>query len=175
MKKAVIGMMILALSIGISFAVKDSIYILRFDKGESFNDCSSGITTTLTKEHAKKKYGMKIVWEKGGWVGEMGGIRSVWEGYSKVSVHIFNPSDKEAEINFCIKGAKQEEPNAPSNTHFSLLKLPVGDSDHIIDLTTAMCSDGKSKLDYSRIYIWNFMNKKDEPLTIYVSELQLLK
>ena len=153
---------------------RDFMNILKFDKGEMFNDFSNA-SQALSKEHGKDgKVCMKITYNGKGWMGEMNPARKVWSDFSRVQFVIFNDSTSEREIRFTIKGAK-EPPNAPENTSSTPLTIPPGESTQTVDLTKIICLDGKSPLDYSKIYIYAFSSRSEEPLTIYISDFKLIK
>lgn len=151
-------------------------YILKFHKGDVFTVVRDKAQVSLSKKHAKKKYSLKLDF-KGGptWVGEFQPQRQFWTGFSKVEISIYNDSDKERIIWFTVKGADTKKPNAPSNTFITPLKLPPGESEHSIDLTRAICADGRTLLDYSKIYLYNFGHRSEEPFVIYLREFKLVK
>lgn len=161
---------------GTSFAARDYMYILKFDKGEMFNDFDSQkVESSLSREHAKgSKVSMKLCFKTNAAIGELRPSRSIWTGYSKVKFNVFSEENDGRELVFRIKGAK-EPPNDPSNTCDIKLKLPPGESEHTIDLTTVKCNDGTSSLDVSKVYLYAFSNKSEKPLTIYISDFKLVK
>jgi len=175
-KLVYLSIFIIMFTVNISFAARDYMYILKFDKGEMFNDFDpQKVEMSLSKEHAKDgKVSMKLVFKTNAGIGELKPTRAIWTGYSKVKFCIYNDSNEERELVFRVKGAK-EPPNAPSNTYDVKLKLPPGESEHTINLTEAVCNDGVSRLDISRIYLYAFSNRSEKPLTIYVSDFKLVK
>jgi len=159
----------------VSPAAKDYLYVVKFDKGEMFSDVSPDINMSLSKEHGKDgKISLKIIYEKDGFLGEWKPVRAFWGDYSKLTFYIYNDSAEEKTLTLRIKGAK-EPPKTPENTFEIVLKLPPKESFQEIDLKKAVCLDGKSLLDYSKIYVYSFDNKDGKPLTVYLSEFKLVK
>ena len=158
-----------------SFA-RDYMEILRFDKGDVFNDGAG--EQALSKQHGKNgKVCMKITFKEGSeeWIGELNPGKKAWGNFKYVKFHVFNDEQEERELNFTIKGAK-EPPNDKSNWYEKIFKLKPGENDCEIALDSAVCVDGKSKLDYSKIYLYAFRtDKSGKPLTIFISDFKLTK
>jgi len=167
---------LLILSVNISFAVKDYLYIVRFDKGEMFTDFDpQKVEVSLSKEYVKDgKISLKINYKDKAFVGEWKPMRAFWTGYSKINFFIYNDSNEERELIFRIKGARQPS-KSPENTFETTLKLLPGYNEYSIDLTKAICNDGKSLLDLNGVYVYSFENKVEKPLTIYLSGFKLVK
>ncbi|OGF50778.1 MAG: hypothetical protein A2231_05470 [Candidatus Firestonebacteria bacterium RIFOXYA2_FULL_40_8] len=175
-KNVIMTVLLAACFTSVSFG-KDFLYIMKFDKGEMFGDFNQAkAIVSLSKKNTKDgKLGIKIKYsEKGIWVGEWGPLRRKWNEFSKVTFYIFNEEEKERQIVFRIKGAKNPV-NTPENTVEVKIKLPAGASEHTVNIAAELCMDGKSTLDLSSIAGYSFVNMEDDPLTIVVSEFKLLK
>jgi len=157
-------------------AVKESKFILKFDKGETFTPHDTFTEASLTKEHATEgeKYRMKITYKGKGSVGEFGPTRAFWGDYPKVCFNVFSESPVERNMIFRVKGAK-EPLNGPQNTLDAKIKVPSGESVQVIDMTKELCNDGKSLVDASKVYLYGISNREEEPLVIYVGSFRLVK
>jgi|GEM_PF-6463424 len=172
------GLLVVGLSLLLIGAAdaKNFMYILKFDKGEMFSDFDPAqVEATLSKEHVKEsKVNIKLNFKTKAGIGEWKPTRAIWKDFSKVKFWAFNESNEERQLKFVVKGAKQP-PNADTNRMDHICKLPPGESEHIIDLKTEKCKDGVSYLDLSNIYLYAFSNPEEKPLTVYISDLQIIK
>ncbi|OGF51253.1 MAG: hypothetical protein A2231_07020 [Candidatus Firestonebacteria bacterium RIFOXYA2_FULL_40_8] len=156
---------------------KDFMFILKFDKGEMFNDFDpSKVEMGLAKEHMAKgaKVSMKLMFKTKCGIGELHPGRAAWGEFTKMTFTVYNDSKEERKMKVIVKGAK-EPANGDTNRMDYVCKLPPGESVQTIDLTKEKCKDGTSTLDLSKIYLYAFSNPDEEPLTVYISDLKLVK
>jgi hypothetical protein len=150
--------------------------LLDFNKGEMPTD-NINCDVSLAEEHADKEgdFALKVDFkgtEGEGSCGEFKPKKASWEGFKKVKYIVFNPTGNViSEFGFSIKGAKMT--NEPDNRKDWKVELAPGRNEFTVNLPGNLCNDGKTALDFSRIYIWKFRYYKKTPATIYILKVWL--
>ena len=157
-----------------AFSYAKKIPLLNFSKGEMPTD-NANCSVSLSEEHSDREgdFTLRIDFDgKGeGSAGEFQPKKGSWAVYKKAKYIVFNPSDKEVEFAFSVKGAKMT--NTPENRKDWKIKLPPGRSEQEVSFEGAVCDDGKTPLDISRIFIWKFRYYNSQAATVYVVKVWL--
>ncbi len=154
-------------------AAAKSTMILNVNKGELPDD-SNECNVSLTEENVAKEgeFSMKVEFNKAGWLGMFKPKKGSWSGFKKLKFIIVNPTDSVIkDVGFCVKGAKMT--NTSENRKDFKFEIPAGKKEFTLNLVGEVCNDGKSPLDISQVYIWNFDNYADQKVSFYVQKVWL--
>ena len=172
MKKLLFGALAAMFVLAAQSVDAKKLNVLNINKGELPDDSTCPVS--LSEENAEKEgeFTMKVEFDKAGWCGFFKPKKGSWKGYTKFKLTAFNPSDKAIkEVGVCLKGAKMT--NTPENRKDFKVELPVGKSEHTLVFDGVMCNDGKTPLDMSQVYIWNFDNYAEQAVTFFVVKVSV--
>jgi hypothetical protein len=150
-----------------------SMKVLDIDKGE-MAEAGSGTAVTMNDEHAEKTGGLSMLFEfpGHGYIGQYKPKKAAWAGYKKIKFITFNTGEESIEtVQFFLRGKTMSD--GPENSKTWKMVIPPGKKEWEFPMTEQICDDGKSPLDMSVVFQWQFENDGKKPAKFFLYKIWL--
>ena len=107
-----------------------------------------------------------------GYIGQYKPKKAAWGAYKKIKFITFNEGTEKIEtVQFFLRGATMKD--TPDNSKTWKMVIPPGKKEWEFPLKEQTCDDGKTPLDMSVCFQWQFENDPKAPAKFFVTKIWL--